>query len=112
MRNRGTSQGKVNPLAPHAGGYYESGVKTMKHHLTRKCADRSFDYEQFSTLLCKIEAVVNSRPLMPMSEDPTDLQVLTPAHFLIGRSLIAKPELNFIPVNVGRLDRFNQLQQL
>lgn len=102
----------TTPVAPHAGGYYESGVKTMKHHLKRECAGKSFDFEQFSTLLCKIEAVINSRPLMPMSDDPTDLQVLTPAHFLIGRSLIAKPERDFIPVNAGRLDRFNTLQQL
>lgn len=102
----------TTPVAPHAGGYYESGIKTMKHHLVRECADRSFDYEQFSTLLCKIEAIINSRPLTPISDDPTDLEVLTPAHFLVGRSLIAKPERNFIPVNTGRLDRFNQLQQL
>jgi Family of unknown function (DUF5641) len=47
-----------------------------------------------------------------MSDDPTDLQVLTPAHFLIGRSLVAKPERDFIPVNTGRLDCFNKLQQL
>lgn len=100
------------PLAPHAGGYYESGVKTMKHHLVRECSNRSFDFEQLATLLCKIEAVVNSRPLMPLSDDPDDFAVLTPAHFLIGRSLIAKPERNFIPVNTGRLDRYNQIQQL
>jgi hypothetical protein len=100
------------PLAPHTGGYYESGVKTMKHHLVRECANRSFDFEQLTTLLCKIEAIVNSRPLMPLSDDPNDFAVLTPAHFLIGRSMIAKPERNFIPVNTGRLDRYNQLQQL
>jgi Family of unknown function (DUF5641) len=47
-----------------------------------------------------------------LSEDPNDLQVLTPAHFLMGRSLIAKIERNFIPANVNRLDRFNQLQKL
>jgi hypothetical protein len=102
----------TTPLAPHAGGIYESGVKSMKHHLVRECANRSFDYEQFSTLLCKIEAIVNSRPLTALSDDPDDFEVLTPAHFLIGRSLIAKPEQNFIPVHTNRLDRYNQLQQL
>ena len=102
----------TTPIAPHAGGYYESGVKSMKHHLMRECADRSFDFEQFSTLLCKIEAILNSRPLTPMSEDPRDLDVLTPAHFLTGRPLITKSERNFLPVNTGRLDKFNQLQQL
>ena len=84
----------------------------MKRHLVRECADRSFDFEQFSTLLCKIEAILNSRPLTPMTEDPRDLDVLTPAHFLTGRSLIAKPERNFLPTNTNRIDKFNQLQQL
>lgn len=102
----------TTPLAPHAGGYYEAGVKSMKHHLVRESANRSFDYEQLTTLLCKIEAVLNSRPLTPMSEDPDDLEALTPAHFLVGRSLIAKPEKNFLPINVNCLDRYNQLQQL
>ena len=102
----------TTPLAPHAGGYYESGIKTMKHHLVRECGDRSFDYEQFSTFLCKVEAIINSRPLTPMSNDPDDISVLTPAHFLVGRSLVAKPELNFLPVHTNRLDKFNQLQQL
>jgi hypothetical protein len=63
-------------------------------------------------VLTKIEAIINSRPLTPMSEDPNDYKALTPAHFLIGRMIIAKPERNFIPVNQNRLDRWNQLQQL
>lgn len=100
------------PLAPHAGGYYESGIKTMKHHLIRVMADRSFDFEQFTTVLHKIEAIINSRPLTPMSDDPNDFKALTPAHFLIGRMLIAKPERNYIPVNQNRLDKWNQLQQI
>jgi hypothetical protein len=102
----------TTPLAPHAGGYYESGIKTMKHHLTRVMDDGSFDFEQFSTILCKIEAIINSRPLTPMSEDPNDLRVLTPAHFLVGRSLLTKPERNFVNVQQNRVDKWNRLQQI
>lgn len=102
----------TTPLAPHAGGIYESGVKTMKQHLIRESAYRSYDFEQLMTLLCKIEAVVNSRPLTPLNNDPDDFQVLTPAHFLVGRSLVAKPEKNYLPVPVNRLDRFNEMQRL
>ncbi|XP_036329680.1 uncharacterized protein LOC118741813 [Rhagoletis pomonella] len=39
------------------------------------------------TLMTQIEAVLNSRPLTPLSEDPNDFQVLTPSHFLIGETL-------------------------
>jgi hypothetical protein len=102
----------TTPVAPHAGGYYEAGIKSIKHHMTRVMTGKSFDYEQFSTILTKIEAVVNSRPLTPMSEDPSDLTVLTPGHFLIGRPLIAKPERNLMNANENRLDRYNRLQQI
>lgn len=100
------------PLAPHAGGYYESGIKTMKHHLIRVIENRTFDYEQLCTVLCKIEAVVNSRPITPMSNDPNDLRALTPGHFLIGRPLLTKPERNYIDVRENRVDKWNMLQQI
>ncbi|XP_043067115.1 uncharacterized protein [Drosophila bipectinata] len=38
-----------------------------------------------------IEACLNSRPLRPLTADINDLQVLTPAHFLIGDSMQSLP---------------------
>nr|XP_029715740.1 uncharacterized protein LOC115259347 [Aedes albopictus] len=63
------------------------------------------------TILTQIEAVMNSRPLLPMTEDPNDLAALTPAHFLIGSSLQALPgpELHNVPPT--RLEHYQQLQQ-
>jgi transposase InsO family protein len=102
----------TTPGASHAGGVYEAIVKLMKHHLVRLCAYRSFVFEQLVTILCKAEAVVNSRPLTPLSDDVDDFRVLTPAHFLLGRSLIAKPERNFIPLPTNRLNTYNEIQQI
>ncbi|XP_062540881.1 uncharacterized protein LOC134208939 [Armigeres subalbatus] len=63
------------PKAPHFGGLWEAAVKTAKRHLFRQ-----------------LESAMNSRPLLPMSDDPNDLAALTPAHFLIGTSMYALPD--------------------
>ena len=38
------------------------------------------------TIFTEVEGIVNSRPLTAVSDDVTDLEALTPNHFLIGRS--------------------------
>ncbi|KXJ68015.1 hypothetical protein RP20_CCG006604 [Aedes albopictus] len=54
---------------------------------------------------------MNSRPLLPMTEDPNDLAALTPAHFLIGSSLQALPGPDLHNVPPTRLEHYQQLQQ-
>lgn len=46
--------------------------------------DTSLTFEEMSTLLCQIESCLNLRLLMPISDDPEDLEVLTPFKILIG----------------------------
>ncbi|GFS49781.1 uncharacterized protein TNCV_4344581 [Trichonephila clavipes] len=48
--------------------------------------------QTISTILCQIEACINSRPLYPLSSDPKDLRVLTPVHFPIGCPLLELPD--------------------
>ncbi|XP_070068113.1 uncharacterized protein [Drosophila takahashii] len=85
----------IPPGAPHMGGLWEAGVKSFKTLFYKSTATRKYTFEELSTLLAKIEACLNSRPLSPMSEDPTDLLALTPGHFLVGGPLlsIVEPEL-------------------
>jgi len=100
------------PAAPHFGGLWEAGVKSTKYHLRRVMGNSILTYEEFSTLLTQIEACLNSRPLSPLSSDPTDLNVLTPGHFLIGAPLTASPEPNLLPEPTNYLNRWQVVQQL
>lgn len=79
------------PGAPHFGGLWEAAVRSTKRLLARVIGTHIFTYEEFTTVLNRIEAVLNSRPLTPASNDPHDLDCLTPGHFLIGQPLIAVP---------------------
>ncbi|KAK9680722.1 methyltransferase (DUF5641) [Popillia japonica] len=46
-----------------------------------------------------------------MSSNPNDLVPLTPAHFLVGRPLVAVPDVDLKEVPTGRLLRFQHIQQ-
>jgi hypothetical protein len=50
---------------------------------------------EFTTLLYQIEAYLNSRLIAALSDNSNHLIVLTPDHFLIGRSLVFVPEEYF-----------------
>eukprot|EP00102_Acyrthosiphon_pisum_P021737 XP_016658947.1 PREDICTED: uncharacterized protein LOC107883439 [Acyrthosiphon pisum] len=80
------------PGAPHFGGLWEAAVRSSKSLLMRIMGEHTFTIEEFGTVLCRCEAILNSRPITPASSDPTELDCLTPGHFLIGRPLLAVPE--------------------
>ncbi|XP_075160007.1 uncharacterized protein LOC142233105 [Haematobia irritans] len=82
----------IPPHAPHMGGLWEAAVKSFKTHFKKLAGAHRFTFEQFSTLLARIEGVLNSRPISAMTEDPSDLTALTPGHFLRGSPLLALPE--------------------
>ncbi|XP_046868770.1 uncharacterized protein LOC124461275 [Drosophila willistoni] len=79
------------PSAPHFGGLWEAGVKSMKYHLKRTLGEQVLTFEEMATVLAQIESCLNSRPLCPLSNDPDDLMVLTPGHFLMGEAPLAPP---------------------
>lgn len=100
------------PYAPHFGGLWEAGVKSTKYHLKRVLGNCNLTYEEFNTVLVQIEAVLNSRPLTPLSSSPDDLQPLTPGHFLIGRPMTALPTENYVNSSTSRLSRYQRIEQL
>ncbi|UYV67105.1 hypothetical protein LAZ67_4003902, partial [Cordylochernes scorpioides] len=101
----------IPPSAPHFGGLWEANIKCLKGHLSKVIKSSLLNSEEFITLLCQVEACLNSRPLVELSPDPNDLRALTPGHFLIGSPLIEDPGLQ----NYERVDlrsRWNLVQSL
>lgn len=100
----------IPPAAPHFGGLWEAAVKSAKQHLTKLSINSTFTFEEATTLLCGIEGVLNSRPMTPLSNDPSDHQALTPAHFLIGGVITLPPDSDVSTIPMSRLKRFTMVQ--
>lgn len=82
----------IPPAAPHFGGLWEAGVKSVKTHLKKVHGTANLTYEEMSTVLIQVEAVLNSRPLCPFTNSVEDLSILTPNHFLTGQQYVPIPE--------------------
>ena len=66
-------------------------VKVTKRCLRKVMGQASLYFDELSTLLVEIEAVINSRPLSHLSsEDPEE--PITPSHFLCGRCILSLPD--------------------
>ncbi|XP_062529317.1 uncharacterized protein LOC119629802 [Bombyx mori] len=98
--------------APHFGGLWEASVKSAKFHLKRILDNTHCTFEELATLFNQIEAILNSRPLCPLSSSPDDLAPLTPGHFLIGRPLTSLPSPNYMQLSTSRLSRYQHLEQI
>ncbi|XP_072401558.1 uncharacterized protein [Diabrotica undecimpunctata] len=99
----------ATPLNPTSVGIHERGIQSAKFHLRRVIGNSVLTYESFNTILCQIEAILNSRPLFRISECPEDLSFLCPVHFLVGQSLLAPPEpSNILEIPENRLSLYQK----
>ena len=102
----------IPPKSPHWGGIWEAAIKSVKFHMVRIIGNAHLTFEELTTVINRIEAILNSRPLCALSNDPTDLQPLTPGHFLIGTSLTAFPEKDVTNIPENRLTFWKRLTQM
>ncbi|XP_078051856.1 uncharacterized protein LOC144478005, partial [Augochlora pura] len=98
------------PNAPHFGGLWESAVKSAKYHLKRVIGETRLTFEELYTILTQVESCMNSRPLCPLTDDPSDLTPLTPNHFLIGGTMAALPDVDLRDIQPTRLIRYQHIQ--
>jgi len=102
----------IPPHAPHFGGIWEAAVKSAKAHLRRVVGDAALTFEELYTVLSQIEAIMNSRPLTPLSADPNDLSYLTPGHFLVGDALTSIPQQDVTNLRINRLSRWQHINYI
>lgn len=102
----------IPPMSPHFGGLWEAAVKSVKSHLVKYSSHTHLTFEEMVTLLTQIEAILNSRPLYATADDDANINVLSPAHFLIGSSNFYVPEEEISgSIPTGRLSRWQFIQQ-
>ena len=73
------------PHASHFGGVWERMIGVTRRILDAmllRQGTKELTHDILSTLLAEVCAIVNSRPLTPLSNDPSDSLVLTPAMLL------------------------------
>ena len=70
-------------------------MKSFKTHLKRIVGSMKLTFEEMTTILSQIEAVLNSRPLSPLLFDDDGIEALTAGQFLIGRPLNSLPDPSF-----------------
>ena len=74
----------IPPGAPHFGGTWERLIGMSKRLFFNIAGFRKLHEDSFSTLICQVEALLNSRPLTSVSSDIHDVESLILGHFLTG----------------------------
>jgi hypothetical protein len=74
------------PAASHMGGAWERQIRTVRKVLASVMKQQVTTDEVLSTVMCHVEFVINSRPLTTVSDDPRDLEPLSPNHLLLLKS--------------------------
>ncbi|KIH43726.1 hypothetical protein ANCDUO_26262, partial [Ancylostoma duodenale] len=72
----------ITPLSPWKGGFYERLVGLFKSAFRKSVGRTLLPLQQFQTLVCEIEAVLNSRPLLSIRDTCTAPLVLKPVDFI------------------------------
>jgi transposase InsO family protein len=100
------------PYAPHMGGVWERLVGSTKRLVNVLLKEQTLSEEALRTVMCEIECILNSRPLTTSSDDPKDLNAITPASLLTLRCSTLLPPGIFDKKDCYSRRRWKQIQFL
>ena len=100
------------PAGSHHGGAWERIIRMIRKILCSVLRQQTLDDEGFHTVLCEAEAMLNDRPITRLSEDPTDLEALTPNHLLLMKGKPILPPGLFDRTDLFARRRWKQVQYI
>ena len=72
------------PHASHRGGAWEKMIRSVRNILRALLGTEIVNDVTLLTIMTEVEKILNDRPLTKLSEDPKDLEALTPNHLLLS----------------------------
>lgn len=100
------------PGASHHGGIWERIIRMIRKILRSVLQQQQLDDDGLNTVLCEIEAILNDRPITKLSDDPNDLEPLTPNHILLMKGKPSLPPGIFDPQDMYLKRRWKQAQYI
>ena len=99
-------------MGSHHGGVLERCIRTAQKILSALLKQQTVDDECLHTLMCEVESIMNGRPLTKVSDDPNDLEALTPNHLLLLQPGPSLPPGVFDQTDMYTKRRWRQAQYL
>ncbi|XP_052431710.1 uncharacterized protein LOC127972320 [Carassius gibelio] len=112
MLQRGIKWIFNSPAASHQGGVWERQIRTVRKILNALLKEQTINDDSLHTIMCEVESIVNNRPITSTSEDPNDLEPLTPNHLLLLKTQPSLPPGVFNKEDQYARKRWRQIQYL
>lgn len=101
-----------SPAASHQGGVWERQILTVRKILCALLKEQTINDDSLHTIMCEVESIINNRPITSTSEDPNDLEPLTPNHLLLLKTQPSLPPGVFNKEDQYVRKRWRQVQYL
>lgn len=101
------------PHSSHRGGPWERMIGVARRILDCMLLQEktSLSHEVLCTLMAEVSAIINARPLIPVSTDPDSPFILSPAKLLTQKAGVPPPPGNFTDADLLR-SQWRQVQTL
>ena len=94
------------------GGVWERMVKSVKQILVALVKQQLLNDESLVTFMAEVERILNSRPICPVSDDPKDLEALSPSQLLLLKDNGCEPMCVTVKEDCYSRRRWRQVQYL